>query len=67
MRCLSLSPGQCSALIEDHHVYLPENGRINIAGLSLRNIEWTARAIDSVIRELPGINGSHMYVDGNNP
>ncbi|KAK4868024.1 hypothetical protein LT330_007683 [Penicillium expansum] len=48
--CLALTPEQCNALIDDHHVHLPVSGRINIAGLNTENVERTARAIDAVVR-----------------
>ncbi|KAJ5494625.1 Pyridoxal phosphate-dependent transferase major region subdomain 2 [Penicillium fimorum] len=48
--CLALTPAQCNALINNHHVHLPVSGRINVAGLSTSNIKRTARAIDAVVR-----------------
>ncbi|KAH7171685.1 pyridoxal phosphate-dependent transferase [Fusarium sp. MPI-SDFR-AT-0072] len=48
---LSLNPQQCQKLIDQHHIYLPPNGRINISGLNQRNIEKVADALDEVIRE----------------
>ncbi|KAM6487565.1 aspartate aminotransferase [Trichoderma sp. SZMC 28011] len=47
---LKLSPRQCSVLIQQFHIYLPPNGRINISGLNKSNIERVARAIDYVVR-----------------
>ncbi|KAL7933031.1 aspartate aminotransferase [Trichoderma chlorosporum] len=47
---LKLSPQQCSILIEQFHIYLPSNGRINISGLNQSNIENVARAFDHVVR-----------------
>jgi len=49
-RCLGLSPEQCDQLVDHHHVHLPRNGRINVAGLNLGNIGRTAEAIDAVVR-----------------
>lgn len=46
----SLLPEQIKLLESGHHVYLPENGRINISGLNENNIERVARAFDAVIR-----------------
>ena len=37
--------------MEEHHVHLPLNGRINVAGLSLGNVNKTARAIDKVVMD----------------
>lgn len=45
---LQLTKPQIVTLAERHHVYLPPNGRINVAGLNRDNIESAARAIDSV-------------------
>ncbi|SCN79660.1 related to aspartate aminotransferase, cytoplasmic [Fusarium fujikuroi] len=39
---LSLNPKQCQTLIDQHHIYLPPNGRINISGLSQSNISYDA-------------------------
>jgi aspartate aminotransferase, cytoplasmic len=47
---LALSEDQMSNLRTEHHIYLPKNGRINIAGLSEGNIERFATAVDAVIR-----------------
>lgn len=47
---LDLSSSQIEELIIKHHIYLPPNGRINVAGLSHSNIERTARALDAVVR-----------------
>ncbi|KAL0939634.1 aspartate aminotransferase [Colletotrichum truncatum] len=48
--CLALSPFQCRILIDTHHIYLPQSGRINIAGLSEANVGRAAEAIDKVVR-----------------
>lgn len=37
-------------LVEKHHVYLPDNGRINVSGLHAGNINQVAEAFDDVIR-----------------
>ena len=36
---------------EDAHVYMTKNGRISMAGLNTNNVEYTAKAIDKVVRE----------------
>ncbi|KAH7070250.1 pyridoxal phosphate-dependent transferase [Paraphoma chrysanthemicola] len=43
--CLPLTAEQCSRLTAEHHIHLPENGRINIAGLSADNVRRTAQVI----------------------
>ncbi|KAL1713481.1 pyridoxal phosphate-dependent transferase [Schizophyllum commune] len=45
-----LSPEQCKALIEEYHVYLTSNGRISMAGLNSHNIQYFAKAVDTVVR-----------------
>jgi aspartate aminotransferase len=45
---LGVSEEQAGRLIEDHHVYLPRNGRINVAGIDHANVAAVAAAIVSV-------------------
>ncbi|OAL48823.1 PLP-dependent transferase [Pyrenochaeta sp. DS3sAY3a] len=52
--CLALNAEQCRALVTKHHIHLPENGRISIAGLSEANVERMARAIDDVVCDVFG-------------
>ncbi|KAI6764965.1 hypothetical protein HG531_012064 [Fusarium graminearum] len=47
---LNLTPQQCQSLVEDHHIYLPPNGRINISGLNQSNIATVAKVVDYVVR-----------------
>jgi aspartate aminotransferase, cytoplasmic len=49
---LGLNPTQCCKLVDHFHIYLPTNGRINIAGLNDSCIERVASAIDTVVREM---------------
>ncbi|MGB6452639.1 MAG: amino acid aminotransferase [Steroidobacteraceae bacterium] len=42
---LGLSPERVRALRADHHVYMTEDSRINIAGLSRENLEHFARSV----------------------
>ncbi|CAG8364960.1 unnamed protein product [Penicillium salamii] len=49
--CLPLSPRQCQELRDDHHIYLPDNGWINMSGLSSFNIDQVASAIVTVIQD----------------
>eukprot|EP00127_Corallochytrium_limacisporum_P000262 Clim_evm9s9 gene=Clim_evmTU9s9 len=41
---------QCQILINEFHVYLLQNGRINMCGLNDSNVEYVAKAIDNVVR-----------------
>ena len=38
----------CEDLINKHGIYLTMNGRISVAGLTQKNIEYVAKAFDSV-------------------
>ncbi len=46
---LGASAEEVRALRTEHHVYMTEDGRINIAGLSRANIEYFARAVARVL------------------
>ena len=37
---------------EKYHIYLTDNGRISMAGLSTKNIDYFARAVDDVVRNV---------------
>lgn len=45
-----LTPQQSKAMATKHHVYMVTNGRISLAGLSTKNVEHVAKAIDDVVR-----------------
>lgn len=47
-----LTPGQCEALIKQYSIYLVSNGRISISGLNESNVEYFAKAIDEVVRNV---------------
>jgi aspartate aminotransferase len=47
---LGVDTPQVRALREQHHVYMTDDSRINIAGLSADNIEYFARAVAQVLR-----------------
>ena len=46
-----LSEAQVLKLREDAHVYMTKNGRISMAGLNTKNVEYFAKAVDKVVRE----------------
>jgi aspartate aminotransferase len=46
-----LSETQVAKLREESHVYMTKNGRISMAGLNSRNLEYFAKAVDKVVRE----------------
>jgi len=47
-----LNAGQCDVMIKKHHIYLLSNGRISMAGVNTRNVNYIAKAIDDVVRNV---------------
>lgn len=47
---IGLTTDQVERLIEEKGIYIPSSGRINLAGLHSRNIEYTAESLISVIQ-----------------
>lgn len=45
-----LSEAQVKRLKEEYHIYLTNNGRISMAGLNSRNVDYFAEAVDKVVR-----------------
>jgi aspartate aminotransferase len=48
---LGISPAQVLAMRANHHVYMTNDSRMNIAGLRSGNIAYVARAVAQVLRE----------------
>ena len=48
---MKLLSSQCRSLTDEYHIYLPANGRINIAGLNKSCTKQVALAIDAVVRK----------------
>jgi aspartate aminotransferase, cytoplasmic len=46
-----LTEAQVLKIREDAHVYMTKNGRISMAGLNSKNIDYFAKALDKVVRE----------------
>lgn len=46
-----LTETQVQKMKEEHRVYMTKNGRVSMAGLNTKNIDYTAKAIDKVVRE----------------
>lgn len=44
-----LTPAQSRAMVDEHHVYMLNSGRINIAGLSEATVSIAADAIHAVV------------------
>ncbi|KAF9428066.1 aspartate transaminase aat1 [Podila epigama] len=45
-----LTPEQVEKMKTDHHVYLTKDGRISVAGISSKNVEYLAKAIHEVTK-----------------
>lgn len=48
-----LNQRQVEHLLNNYHIYLLKSGRINICGLTTKNIDYVANAINDTIRKLP--------------
>lgn len=46
-----LTEAQVLRLRADFHVYMTKNGRISMAGLNTRNVDYFAKAVDTVVRQ----------------
>jgi len=49
-----LTEEQVAKLKGEWHIYMTKNGRISMAGLNSKNIDYVAKAIDKVVRETGG-------------
>lgn len=47
-----LTEAQVAQIQKEAHVYMTKNGRISMAGLNTRNVEYFAKAVDKVVREV---------------
>ncbi|CAO3649742.1 unnamed protein product [Mucor fragilis] len=47
-----LKASQVKTLKEKYHIYMTENGRISMAGVSTTNVDYLAKAIDDVVRNV---------------
>lgn len=46
-----LSEAQVLKIRSDFHIYMTKNGRISMAGLNTKNVEYVAKAIDTIVRQ----------------
>lgn len=46
-----LKPEQIEILINDYHIYLPYNGRFNVAGFNDKNLDYVIESIHKVVTE----------------
>lgn len=44
---------QCEFLVKEYHIYLMKSGRINMCGLTLKNMDYVANAIHEAITTVP--------------
>ncbi|KAI9314796.1 aspartate aminotransferase [Dichotomocladium elegans] len=47
-----LKASQVKVLKEKYHIYMTDNGRISMAGLSTTNVDYFAKAVDDVVRNV---------------
>lgn len=47
-----LTPAQSKAMVDKHHIYMLGNGRISMAGVTSKNVNYIASAIDDVVRNV---------------
>ncbi|KAI9490916.1 aspartate aminotransferase [Zychaea mexicana] len=47
-----LNATQVKLLKEKYHIYMTDNGRISMAGLSTKNVDYFAKAVDDVVRNV---------------
>ncbi|OTB01117.1 hypothetical protein M426DRAFT_25966 [Hypoxylon sp. CI-4A] len=47
-----LTEAQVLKIRSEFHVYMTKNGRISMAGLNTKNVEYVAKAIDKIVREV---------------
>lgn len=47
-----LTEPQVQQLKQQYHIYMTKNGRISMAGLNTRNVEYFAKSVDKVVREV---------------
>ncbi|KAI8987081.1 aspartate aminotransferase [Pilobolus umbonatus] len=48
-----LKAPQVKVLREKYHIYMTDNGRISMAGVATTNVQYLAKCIDDVIRNVP--------------
>ncbi|PPJ60774.1 hypothetical protein CBER1_02341 [Cercospora berteroae] len=46
-----LNEKQVEKLRSEYHIYMTKNGRISMAGLNTKNIDYFAKSVDAVVRE----------------
>ena len=49
-----LNPDMCAYLVNEKHIYLLKNGRISIAGVTPKNIDYLAESIYEAVTKFGG-------------
>ena len=47
-----LNEAQVNSLIHDHHIHMMKNGRIAMVGLTTKNTNYVAEAINDVVKNI---------------
>lgn len=47
-----LNEAQVNSLIHDHHIHMMKNGRIAMVGLTTKNTNYVAEAINNVVKNI---------------
>lgn len=47
-----LNENQVNSLINDYHIHMMKNGRIAMVGLTTKNTNYVAEAINNVVRNI---------------
>lgn len=47
-----LTEAQCSHLINSYHIHMLKNGRIAMVGLTTKNINYVAEAINDTVKRI---------------
>ncbi|KAJ1958642.1 Aspartate aminotransferase, cytoplasmic [Dipsacomyces acuminosporus] len=47
-----LTKTQVAALRDQYHLYMTDDGRISVAGLNTKNVDYVAKSIDAVVRNV---------------
>lgn len=46
-----LNEEQCKKLTDEYHIYIPTNGRFNVAGINKSNVGYVVESINKVVRQ----------------
>ena len=49
----SFTARQVEHMVQKHHIYLLKSGRINMCGLTTKNIDYVAQSINETVTAVP--------------